>query len=70
MINKFVQLKTKHQLVVALLVSSAVISFWRGLWGLMDTYLFPENYELSLWASLLIGLGILILTGYATKELM
>ncbi|MCK4968763.1 MAG: hypothetical protein KAS12_06940, partial [Candidatus Aenigmarchaeota archaeon] len=48
----------------------AVISFWRGVWGLMDEYLFPENYKLSLWVSLFLGMFILIITNYATKELM
>jgi len=70
MIDKFNQLKTKHQLTVAVLISFAVISFWRGIWGLMDEHLFPENAQISYLASFFIGLGILILTGYATKELM
>ncbi len=36
----------------------------------MDEYLFPENYNLSLWVSVIIGVAILIITNYATKELM
>ena len=36
----------------------------------MDQHLFPENYVLSLWISVILGLAILIGTGYATKELM
>ena len=28
-----------------------------AVWGLMDEYLFPENYQLSLWVSLFLGLG-------------
>jgi uncharacterized membrane-anchored protein len=67
---------SKHQgkrnmpLWLVILVAAAVISFWRGLWGLMDVYLFPNNYSLSLISSVIIGLLILILTRYARKELI
>ncbi len=70
MLKKFIELKSRHQLIVSVLVAFAVISFWRGIWGLMDQHLFPENYVLSLWISVILGLAILIGTGYATKELM
>ena len=70
MIDKFNKMKFKHQSIFAILIAFAVISFWRGVWGLMDEYLFPENLQLSLWASVFIGLGILILTHYVTKELV
>ncbi len=70
MFKKFSEMKTKHQILFAVLIAFAVISFWRGVWGLMDQYLFPENYQLSLWVSLIVGLLILVSTHYATKELM
>ncbi|MFH1978668.1 MAG: hypothetical protein ABIJ92_05055 [Candidatus Aenigmatarchaeota archaeon] len=70
MIKRFHKLKTKHQVIVALLIAFAVVSFWRGAWGLLDEFLLPDNYILSLWISLIMGLVILIVTGYATKELM
>ena len=61
--------KTKN-ILLAILIGSAVISFWRGLWGLMDIYLFPQNPALSFSISAIIGLIILIITHYTTKELM
>ena len=61
--------KTKN-ILLAILIGSAVISFWRGLWGLMDIYLFPKNTALSFSISVIIGLIILIITHYTTKELM
>ena len=70
MLKKFSKLKTKHQLILSIIVAFAVVSFWRGVWGLMDEFLFPDNYQLSLWTSVLLGLVILTATGYATKELM
>lgn len=58
-----------HQILVALLIGFAVIAFWRGIWGLLDIYLFPSDYRLSLWASMILGLLILAGTHYTVKEL-
>jgi hypothetical protein len=62
--------KKKNKIIFAIIIAFAVISFWRGVWGLMDEYLFPNNYTLSLVSSLVLGLAILIITNYATKELV
>lgn len=70
MFRRISKMRTRHQIIFAILIGFAVISFWRGVWGLMDEYLFPENYQLSLWVSLILGIVILIVTHYATKELM
>ncbi len=43
----------------AILIGFAVISFWRGIWGLMDLYLFPNNLALSFTISTIIGILIL-----------
>ncbi len=70
MFKKFGGLRTHHQLTFAVIVSVALISVWRGVWGLLDIYLLPGNYELSLWVSLLAGLLVLVVSGYAVKELI
>ncbi len=70
MFERINKMKSRHQIFFAILISFAVISFWRGVWGLMDEYLFPNNYGLSLWISLMLGIAILITTHYATKELI
>jgi hypothetical protein len=70
MFDRIKRMKSHHQTIFALIIAIAVISLWRGIWGLMDEYLFPNNYELSLWISVAIGLAILIGTHYASKELM
>ena len=54
----------------AILIGFAVISFWRGIWGLMDLYLFPNNLALSFFASVFIGLIILFLTKHLFDELI
>lgn len=59
-----------YTLRFTILLAFAIILFWRGAWGLIDIYLFPQNYELSLWVSLLLGLGILLVTKTAGKHLV
>ncbi|PIN81207.1 hypothetical protein COV13_02050 [Candidatus Woesearchaeota archaeon CG10_big_fil_rev_8_21_14_0_10_32_9] len=69
MLHRVKKLKPIKQALFVLLIGLSVVSFWRGAWGIMDTYLFPTNYELSSWVSIIIGLIILYVTHYWTKEL-
>jgi len=46
-----------------IIASIAIVCFWRGVWGLMDVYLFPGNSTLSFLTS--ITLGIIVLIGIA-----
>lgn len=60
----FFKKKTKPltlTIVSPLLTGIGLIAFWRGLWGLMDLYLFPENETISYFVSLSLGLLILYL---------
>lgn len=66
--RKFSRRKPSIPKVIA--VATAVVLFWRGAWGLMDIYLFPEHPPLSFVCSLLIGLAILYATRYLEKELL
>jgi len=54
-------MKTHHQTIFGIIIATAVIAFWRGLWGLFDMYLFPSN-PVSRFATL-VALGLLILIG-------
>ena len=58
LLNKF----TFGDALITLISAFAIISFWRGIWGLLDLYLLPNNYKLSLILSVLIGIVILLLT--------
>jgi hypothetical protein len=62
--------KLKHKILFTILIALAVVAFWRGAWGLMDTFLFPENYLLSSLTSLFLGLIILMITKYIHRELL
>ena len=52
---------TKH-LVHTVLIAVGVVCFWRGAWGLMDLYLFPNKLVLSYSIALLVGLIMLVVT--------
>lgn len=53
----------------AIITAVALIMLWRGVWGLMDNYLFPENPDLSFVFSILAGLLILFLDDFRFEEI-
>ena len=65
-----VHLPSIHQMILSIIVAIALISFWRGLWGLMDLYLYPENEALSYWVSLIAGFTVLAATHFFIKEFL
>ncbi len=70
MVKKQKRLKGITKLFYAILIGFAVVSFWRGAWGLMDEFFFANNYLYSSITSFFLGIIILILTHKITKELM
>ena len=69
MVEKHVQKRRIKKVLYAVIIAFAIVSFWRGVWGLMDLYLFPNNYTLSLLISVLIGLTILYTTKHVIDKL-
>jgi len=69
MFHRAQKLKPFKQLLFTLLIGLSVVFFWKGAWGILDIYLFPNNLELSSWVSIVIGLSILYVTHYWTREL-
>ena len=61
-------LTTEHFLY-ALLIGTSMIMLWRGAWGLLDTYLFPQNRTVGYILSVIIGILILSVTGRIVKKL-
>lgn len=57
---KLKKIRLRNKNLHSILVGSAIIMFWRGSWGLMDRYLFPENPVLSFLVSISLGLLILL----------
>lgn len=61
--------KKKHKLTYSIITGLGIIVFWRGIWGIMDTYFFPNNELLSYSLSILLGFLILYLNDFSLKEL-
>lgn len=60
MFTRISKFKAHHQTMFALAIAFSVVCFWRGVWGLLDKYLLPNNEILSYGASLAIGILVLI----------
>ena len=60
---------TAEHVFYAILIGTSMIMLWRGVWGLLDTYLFPHNKTVSYSVSVIIGLLILSVTGRIVKKL-
>jgi hypothetical protein len=59
----------KHHIFAALLIGTAFVLFWRGVWHLADLYLFPHNELLSAVASIAFAFLVLYLRDFDLKEL-
>jgi len=67
---KYFKNKSKtHQFTYYLLTGLGMVIFWRGIWGLLDFYLFPGNRELSYAISAVAGLLILFINDYSLSEM-
>jgi len=51
----------KNKLFLTILESVAFVTIWRGTWGLLDKYLFPNSPQTSYLTSISIGLLILFI---------
>ncbi len=68
MLEKIVKETNFIDVLIIVIASVAIVSFWRGVWGLLDRYLFPDNRDLSLVASIGIGLLILMLIALYKRD--
>ena len=60
----------KHHDLQTILIGLTIVMFWRGSWGLLDIYLFPDDLSLSFISSFLAGLLLLfILNHHKLKNL-
>lgn len=65
-----VSLKLRSGFFATLFVLVGVVFVWRGVWHLIDTFLFPGDPALSAVLSILIGVAILYLPDNDIKELL
>lgn len=63
------KLERKHKIVFYLIIGTAIIMFWRGIWNLTDEYLVPESFLFSNILSIVGALLILGASEYMIKYL-
>jgi hypothetical protein len=68
MLEKVFEKANSIDILIIVVTSLAVVSFWRGVWGLMDVYLFPEDPTLSFLISIIIGLAMLLVIAVYQKK--
>lgn len=62
------KLYRKHPYLYYLLVATSLVFLWRGVWGLLDIYLFAKDNTISFWVSTAIGLILLFVTHAWSKR--
>jgi uncharacterized membrane protein len=62
-------METASKNIKILFTAIGIIFVWRGIWGLADKFLFPENEILSFSVSMLIGLFILFIADSTKKDI-
>jgi hypothetical protein len=66
---KIRELKASYPTANVILIFIAIIMLWRGVWGLLDQFLFPGLPVLSHLICLAIGVLILYLDGFSIENL-
>lgn len=65
-LRKFLSTRKTLSIIIDFL---GIIILWRGVWGLMDLFLFPGNELLSYIASIGLGFILLFLDGNGLDDL-
>lgn len=66
---QFLDFKSRHPVGNAIIIILAIIMFWRGVWGLLDTYFFPGSPTLSNLVSAILGVVILYVDDFHIDNL-
>ena len=66
---KIKSLRKRRTNINILITTMAVVMIWRGVWGIMDIYLFPDQPFLSYLFSLLLGTFLLFVDNEELDEL-
>ena len=64
MLEEIVKKANFTDVLIVIIASLAIVSFWRGIWGLMDIYIYPTNPTISLVSSVIMGIAILLLIAF------
>ncbi len=63
------QFKADHPNANTIVIVVGIIMLWRGVWGLLDQYLFPGSPTLSSIVSILLGVLVLYLDDFKMDNL-
>lgn len=61
--------KKRHRVLHLLIAAIGIAMFWRGAWGILDTYFFPNNQLLSYVGSIFVAFLVLYFDDFHLKEL-
>jgi hypothetical protein len=64
MLERIVTKTNFKDVIIIIIVSFAIIGFWRGTWQLLDKFFLPNNFILSQIIPLVLGLIILFLISF------
>jgi hypothetical protein len=66
---KLTELKAKYSTANVIVIIIGIIMLWRGVWGLLDAFLFPGWPVLSHLASMALGALLLYLDDFKIENL-
>jgi len=61
MLEKILKQANLFDVFIIFVASVAIVGFWRGVWNLVDKFLFPGNFVLSQLISIVGGILLLII---------
>ena len=67
--KKIVQLRKSDSNINMIIIAISVVMIWRGVWGILDTFLFPNYPLISYSISLVLGILILLIDNQKLDEL-
>lgn len=65
----FTKLKKTRRNYYSIIMGTAIVFYWRGVWSLMDMYFFPDQPLLSYGLSAGIGIFLLFINDFRLREL-
>jgi hypothetical protein len=60
--DRYINLLTYPKSIWLGIIFLSDVFIWRSIWNLIDIYIFPDNFQLSNWVTLIIGLAGYLLT--------
>lgn len=68
MLEQIVEKTNFKDIVIVIIGSAGLVGFWRGVWGLMDLYLFTNNPAVSYGVSVAFGISVLLAIAWYRKD--